>query len=367
MTERTSLLAGAAPRAMFHAPASAHPMLRGPQVAYAPDEGEGGGGMSVEQAVAALESTEDNDPANAAPAEAAAGDEGEQIDAGDQPAGEPGDEPEQLAEGDESDQSEAVAPLEAPTYWSKEAKAKFAALDPELQAVVLAQEGPREAATAKVKSEAAEATKAAAAEVGKVQQLAEALADRLPGWISTFESRWGTKTPDWVAYANEHGAEAMTLVKTQFEQERSQLLEAQQATQIAQGQAHEAFVKAERVKLAELAPELAHPETGPAKRTEVAQYLGKLGIDPVAIRSISAAEMTIAHKAMLYDQAQAKLKAPKPTPKPAAAPAARSSVRPAASAGAAGSPATQRVQTLGKRFAQTKSIDDAVALLDAKG
>lgn len=311
------------------------------------------GALSVEQAVAALTPAE---PVEQQAPEAQAAPEPEETEGETSSPEEPATEAENP--GDEEQETEAepeaVAPVEPPKYWSQDAKAKFAELPPELQAVVLEQEGPREAATAKAKAEAAEISKQAQAEVGKVQQLAEALAERLPQWVQSFQDRWGTQTPDWLAYAQEHGAEAMTLAKTQFEVERQQLTEAAQAKELAAGQAYDAYVKAEVAKLKEVAPELATPEKGQA----ISAYLAKAGVPPEALRNISATEMVLAHKAMLWDEAQAKLStAPKPKP---AAPAPKAPVRPAAAV-----PAANPARTAINRFAQTRSVDDAVALLMA--
>lgn len=248
---------------------------------------------------------------------------------------------------------EAVEPVEPPKYWSKDAKEAFAKLPADLQAVVLQQEGPREEAAAKAKAEAAELSQKAQAEMGKVQQFAELLGDNLSKWVQTFQSRWGTQTPDWVAYAQEHGVETMTLAKAQFEAEQSQLAEAAQAQQVAQAQARDAYVNAELAKLRKDAPELATPEKG----NQIAQYLAKAGYPAEALANISAADMMLAHKAMLWDEAQAKAKAA-PKPKPAAPAAKAAPVRPAAAA-----PASSPARTAANRFAQTRSIDDAVALL----
>lgn len=321
------------------------------------------GALSVDAAIASLlppEQPVEQEQAQEAPAEAAEGQE--------EPQGEASS-PEEAADGaetpDDGEQTtEEEAPVvaaEPPAYWSKDAKEAFAQLSPELQAVVLAQEGPREEAAAKAKAEAAETKRAAEAEMGKVKALADQLADFLPQALETFQSRWG-QNPDWVGYANEYGAEAMAVAKVQYEAELAQLQKLSAAKQQAETQAYEAYVKAEAAKLAEIAPELADPEKGGERRQAVAQYLVKAGVDPDSIRHISAAEMSLAHKAMLWDEAQAKLKAaPKPAPKPApkAAP-----VRPAAAQ--PGTPQQRTAQQIQHRFAQTRSVDDAVALLLAR-
>lgn len=320
------------------------------------------GPLSVEQAVAALTPQPVEQEAPEAPVEAAA--EAVETEGETSTPEEAEGEAEQPAEVEEAEaEPEPVVAADPPKYWSQDAKAKFAELPPELQAVVLAQEGPREEAAAKAKAEAAAKVAAADAEVSKVSQLAQQLGEFLPQALEVFQSRWGSD-PDWVAYAQEHGAEAMTLAKAQHEQELTHLQRLASAKQNADVQAHEAFVKAEFTKLADIAPDLADPTTGGEKRQAVVKYLSDNGIDPGSIRNISAAEMLIAHKARLYDEAQAALKA-RPIPKPAAAPAVRSPVRPAA---APAQTSTQRTAAqVANRFAQTRSVDDAVALLLSKG
>jgi hypothetical protein len=244
--------------------------------------------------------------------------------------------------------------LEAPKYWTTDAKAKFAALPPDLQAVVLEQEGPREAAAAKAKSEAAEQKAAASKEIEGVQRLASELADFLPKAVETFQQRWGE--PDWAAVAQEHGADQAFILKAQHENEQRQLQQLAEAKQKAEAQAHSAFIQAETEKLA------GTPLADMTVRQEVGKYLVDSGIDPQSLGTVSAKELTIAHKAMLYDRAQAALKA---KPKTAAPPPARSPVRPAAAQ--AGSPQQRTAQAVSHRFAQTRSVDDAVALLLAKG
>lgn len=328
------------------------------------------GPLSVDQAIASLlpvEAAPVDENANQwgdklnetpeAPIEAA---EGEEI-VGDQPAEDPDEGAETAAEGEEEPEVEAVEPLDAPVYWSKEAKAKFASLDPELQAVVLSQEGPREEATAKAKATAAAEVEKAQKELAGVQTLAQQLSEFLPQALKTFQQRWGE--PDWVAVAQEHGAEQATVLKFQYDQEQKQLSQIQQAEQTAQIEARKATLQTEWKVLGEIAPDLTDPVKGKENREAVVKYLVSDGHDPRNIDQISAKEMLIARKAMLWDQAQAALKAPKP-PKPVTALAQRAPVRPAA---AEAQPSSQRTATqVANRFAQTRSVDDAVALLLAR-
>lgn len=248
--------------------------------------------------------------------------------------------------------SDAVAldPLEAPLYWSREAKARFAELPSDLQAVVLSQEGPREEAAAKAKAEAAD-------EVGRAAELAEALAERLPQWLAAFESRWGASPPDWMAIAQEHGAEAASVAKAQYDAERAQLVEAEQAREAADSHAHEHYVRSEFAKLQAVAPHLADPERGPAARAEISRYLVASGVDPGDLVNISAAELSLAHKALLWDRTRAAMTAGKTKP-PAPA---RAPVRPAA--GSAQSPHSRTAHGAQARFQAKPSLANAVDLL----
>ena len=268
-------------------------------------------------------------------------------------------EAENLAEGDETEADEApVVAADAPTYWSTDAKAEFARLPPEMQAVVLAQEGPREEATAKAKAEAARQVAMAQTEMQKTTRLAEELGEFLPQAIQTFANRWGAD-PDWEAYLAENGAEAAFIAKTRYDTELAQLQKLSVSKQHAEALAFDTFVRAEFEALKVMAPDLADPVTGGAKMAEVTSYLRTGGYDDDTLRQISARDMTIARKAMLYDKAEA-ARAARPAPRPIA-PAPKAVVRPAA--GQAQSSTERTAAQIANRYAQTRSIDDAVAML----
>lgn len=312
------------------------------------------GPLTVDAAIASLIPPETEETAPEAPEKAA--EEPEKPEGETSTPEEAEAEPEEQAEVEEApEEPEPVAAAEPPAYWSKDAKAVFEAMTPEQQAVVLAQEGPREEITAKVKAEAAASTAAANAELGKVKALSEHLAEFLPKAIEVFQSKWGSD-PDWVAYATEFGAEAMTIAKAQHDQDLALLQKTANATAEAQTQARDAYIKAEFATLAEIAPDLADPVEGPKLRTEITKFLIDTGLDAAAVRDISAVEMALARDAKLWREAKAALKAA--PPKKPAAPAPKATVRPSAAAGAP-NPSKQAAN----RFAQTRSVDDAVALL----
>lgn len=311
--------------------------------------------LSVDEAVNTLAPTEE------APLEAA---QVQEIEGETSSPEEPEAEAETLADGDaEGDGTpEAETLLAPPLYWSPDAKAKFAALPPDLQAVVLEQEGPREAAAAKAKEEAKQARESAQKEVQGVRQLAEQLSTFLPQAIETFKSKWGdVDAPGyWKAIRETYGEEAERDYRDQYEAEQKQLAKLDQTRRIAESEAHKVFLREEAEKLFELAPDLMDPEKGTERRVEVGNYIVSQGIPADVLPTISAVEMSIARKAMLWDRAQAAVKA---KPKQPAAPAkALVQPGPAVTQSSQNRTATQ----IANRFAQTRDVDDAVALLLAR-
>lgn len=307
---------------------------------------------AIESLLAPPEQQED-----AAPVEAAAD---EETEADPNPAEDVSEAEEPGDDGETEEPTEAEAqPVDAPQWWDAEAKAKFAALTPDLQAIVLAQEDKREAVTAKAKQEAAEERKAAQAEIAGVKQFAENLAPWLAKAAQSFQEYWGE--PDWQAVIDQHGVEGYTKLKLKYDEDRADLQRVAAAKQLADN----ALAQKQRQDfLTALETDLKGTPLEPAeKRKEVTSYLETQGFAPDDFQSAGARELMLAHKAMLYDKAQAALKA-KP-PKPATPAPAKAPTRP--TAGQPGSSKQRTVAQVGNRFAQTRSIDDAVALLLAKG
>lgn len=369
MTEKTLLLGAASARVLAGLPTSSfNPMLRGPQVAHDADDeaGGGSGSLSIEEAVQRLNSADEP--------EAPEGDAGGAVETQD-PEG-AASAPEEAEDGAETPAAEddeteaepgAVAPAEPPKYWSKEAKAKFAALDPEMQAVVLAQEGPREEYAAKARAEAAQERAARIQRDQETTALAEGLNSFLPKAVEVFKDRWGDTPPDWDAIADQYGTEAMVRQKVRYDADRELLAQTARATQEADAKARQVYIQAEAAKLAEMAPELVDPKDGAARRKDVVQYLLDANIPKAAIDDISAVELSMAHKAMLWDRAQAKAKAatPSPTPRPGAG-AKAPLTRGGATQGPA-DPKAKQIHGAKSRFGKSRSVADAVALLNSLG
>jgi hypothetical protein len=328
---------------------------------------QGDGPLSIDQAIGLL--TQDNAPeVEDAPVEAA---EPEEPEAEPATTGDDAGEPEEAGDsGEVEPEGEAEAePVDAPQWWDAEAKAKFAALTPELQAIVREQEDKRETIVAKAKQEAAEYRKQADSEVQGVRALAEQLGEFVPQAVETFKSRWDDV--DWQAWSQRIQSEtdpeaatrdlaAFNSARLAFDEQKAQVEKLQVAQREAEKVAHTAFMREQADELTRIAPELAK---NPEMLTTVGKYLVEQGIPADHLATISAKEAVIAHKAWLYDQAQTKAKATVAPAKPKAPP-----VRTVPSVGSGQAPPANRQASVAKnRFAQTRSIDDAVALLVSRG
>lgn len=275
------------------------------------------------------------------------------------------------------EQPEPVVPaIEAPHFWDAEAKARFKDIPPELQPIVAEQARVQVAAAAKAIEESAQARKAAEGQASQVTQLAEHLNVVLPKAMKTFGDRWSTI--DWQSLAKDDPARYVA-EKAEFDAQKEQVQQLEQAAGEANRLQHQTFVRAEaetlsKLATADIAPELADPATAPAAKMAIANYLVSTGIPGEALGRISAAETLIAYKAWKWDLAQEAAKkaqtltraAPKPAaaPKPQAIPATRTApaVKPTAAAPLAPSRA-RNVDTARARLNASGSVDDAVALL----
>lgn len=313
-----------------------------------------GGAMTVDQAIESLTATpEPEQPA--APAEAAveAVAEPDAPSEADPTAEAPSEPDEVNAEGEEAEVEEPALPaIDPPPFWDADAKAAFASLTPEQQTIVSAQASKQATEASQAIQKAAERAKAAETQAARVSDLATGLNAFLPKALETFKDRW--EGIDWPAWAEQDPGAALK-GKMQFEAEQAEVQRLSDAKEQAERLAAEQFVTTEFAKLPEVAPDLVDPKEGAARRTALAAFLVQHGVSHEQLPNISAVEMSLAYDAMRYRQLKAA--PPKVAPKSLAT-AARPPARPGA---AAASP--NRNNTAANRFAQTRSVDDAVALL----
>jgi hypothetical protein len=266
----------------------------------------------------------------------------------------------------------AADPVDAPQWWDAEAKAKFAALNPELQAIVRAQEDKRETVVTQAKAQAAEVRKQAESEVNGVKALAEQLSTFVPQAVEMFKTEW--ENIDWDGWVDRiqnqedpavAAEDLLAYNKAVLARDRAQAtLQKLKASQTEAEQiARQAFVREVVADLQEHAPELLKPDNQKA----LGEYIVQSGLPPEAIGNASAKELIVAHKAMLWDQAQAaaKAKAATPAPKPVTPPVR--TVAPVAAPAQAANPANREVARLSNRLSQTHSQEDGIALILAMG
>jgi hypothetical protein len=398
---KTAFLASASSRAMFHAPAGSSTMLRGPLVAYAPDDA---GGFSVDDAAAALRSArEASEPAAAAsaPSEAAAP-AGEAVEGADdlpaeetdpphpeseaEPTAEEALDPETAIEGQnetETPERDPESPvIAAPQSWDATERATFATLPPQAQEIILKRETERDRAVSRAQQEAGDARKSAEAQLqagmAELAQYKTTFDQAVTRANQVFAGKW--ENVDWVALARSDPA-AYTVLKAEFDAEQAELqtlkgkqAEAARAAQATAQAEFQNYLASEAAALVDIAPHLAGAEAT-TKRAEVGQFLqglkkpnGERAFDDQVIGRISAWELALAHDAIEYRKLKAagKAIAAKPAPTPQARPAPAQARAAVPSAAAPTRTSQQRnVEAIKNRFAQTGSTDDAVALLRA--
>lgn len=252
---------------------------------------------------------------------------------------EPAEDAEEAEEAEE-EAEEAAPPVEAPHFWSAEDKAAFAKAPPEVQAAIVEHENNRNRAAEQFIQRTAESAKQYQTAAEKLTELFETARQN--------EDLFGPV--DWEEWLRTDPGGALAA------QHKVQQLQAAKAE--ADRNAFASFLQEEGRKLPTVAPELADPVDGPKRRAELGQYLVSQGVPPEQLTAASAIELAIAYKAMKFDQAQAAAKTAT-TRKPAEAP--RKPVKPTSAQ--PGSSPQRTAQQLSNRFAQTRSDDDAVALI----
>lgn len=355
-----------------------HPMLRGPQVTFAPDTDAGGGDgpISVDAAISLLTATDEEpdaddgdepepDPDNAATDEEAA-DEDDETQASDQEAAEDEapdeDDPASEDEPGEDEEAEpAELAIDAPKFWSAEEKAVFAKAPPDVQLLIAAKDQAAEKRVYEAKEEAAAARKDASV-IGEFKAVIDQQVQRAE---TVFQGKWDGV--DWAAWARENAQEAFA-AKIEFDEEQKALDQLRTTQAATEAEEHRQFLATEAAKLRDAGHVLADREKGKAEKQKLIAYAQAASVPAESLQWASAVELTVLHKAMLWDELQAKQVANpiKPTPapkKPAPAPVAKvaGTVRPAAAPPPRKALAVRvRQEVVGKAL-KTGRMDDAVA------
>lgn len=325
------------------------------------------GALSFDEAVASLTAPEPEAQDEAPESADEAAPEPEEPEAETSPSDDAGEAEEPGDSDPEEPEAEAEAdPLNAPQRWTKEEKDHFAALDRKTQEILLAQETKREAVTEKAKQQASEAAKVSQQEAQHIQTLAGALNEFLPNAVNAFKAKWaGVEQPGyWKAVRDQYGVDAERDLRDAHEYESNLLRQTAAAKQEADRLARETRIKDTESKLPELAPALADPRDGKARWQRTKDFLVGLGADSGEVELMGPVERGLAYDAMLHRQAKS-VAGQQPKPKQAAKQAPRAVARPAAAQ--PGTSQQRSDKALSERFSETRSFEDAVALLAAKG
>lgn len=329
---------------------------------------ESASALSITEAVAALqpqpspqgtageEREEEESPAEDL-AEEATSDQGEEDAA-------EGDEPSKDAdEADEADEDDAEAqgePIEAPSSWPDEDKAAFAQLPKALQETISKREEQREQAVRLSQQRAADARKAFEGRAGRIDQLVTVATEAVQRAAEVFELEEWAET-DWQQWIETDPTRAMQ-GKLRFEAQQQELQRLNALRMAATEEQERIFAEAEAAKVPDVVPDLVDPEKGVERLRGVVEMLAQEGINPRQLKTISATELKIAYEAWCWRKLQAR---PKPKPvitKPkAAGPALRPSSAPQAPT------RTRTARDIEARLAKSGSVDDAIAVLKARG
>lgn len=284
--------------------------------------------------------------------------EGDEIDdeAGDQPEGEddaPEEEPASDDAEDDEDEPDPEPVIDPPKFWSSEEKAAFAKAPPEVQKIIAAKDAEYSRQVSLAKEETAEARK----EASVIGQVKTEIDKHLQRAQQIFQGKWDGI--DWAQWAKDDVA-TYAAAREEYAAEQAEVQRLQTAQAATQAEEHRQFLRDEAAKLRDLGHPLVDPQKGTAEKQALLAYAQASGFQPNDLAWAGANELAILHKAMLYDKAQANLKASPPKLKTAPTPAKAAPVRP-------GAPPTPRRETasrqkrevVGRAFA-TGKMDDAV-------
>lgn len=324
--------------------------------------------LSVDDAVGLLgQPPKDDEPATAEDAGAA--------DNESPPDGEDA-EPEEAPGEAETDDEPEEAPIKPPRTWTKAEKEAFALLPREHQEAIVARESERDAYYQRGLQEAASKARQAEAREAAAEQARQQYENALPALLQQFTSQFQAEFKDiktWDDVSAMRQNDPMRYMAWQEAREKGQAL-AQQAQQAQQRQQQEEerrfadFVSEQDAKFLEARPEFADEKKAAQLQSEVAGMLvDDYGFSKDELQQHWFGKPTslrdhrwqlIVADALAYRKAKAAAKtaAKKPVP-----PVQRPGTAPAK-----GEAAAVDLKILNDKLTRSGSIDDAVALLNAR-
>tara|TARA_R110002012_G_scaffold148639_4_gene307553 strand:+ start:579 stop:1583 length:1005 start_codon:yes stop_codon:yes gene_type:complete len=213
---------------------------------------------------------------------------------------------------DGEQENEAVQPsIEAPQFWQADSKAAWANVPDDVKPIIQAEIKRAEANMTKVQMEAANKIREAESKAGVPDDVMAKIQTTLGKVNNDFEAKWGQATAaDWAALAAADPAQ-YTQLQAEMNADKAALDEIQTLEREQTLKAQSEFLQKEMEVAKEVFPELLDPIKGPPIQKKLNEFLTGLGYDNNQIRMASANELSMAHKAILWDESQAALKSQK--------------------------------------------------------
>lgn len=228
----------------------------------------------------------------------------------------PAEEPTSGDAGQSAEPEENLPPIEPPKFWKSEEKERFKSLPRDTQAYIAEREQARDAEIRRTQNEAAEQRKAMEAKLSEVEKARTKYVEGLVTQDAAFERESAERFPNIKSQSDVDFLANQALQLSSSASEQDQKLASQinayllawrthndrwatiraERTQAEQQQASERntkwaeFVQKENAKAAELIPELADKEKGPALMNRVTERLADLGFGQDELRKLATGE-----------------------------------------------------------------------------
>ncbi len=276
-------------------------------------------------------------------------------------------------DGQDADPEAQLPPLQAPQSWNAEARKEFEALPRAAQQIIAARETERDTAVSKALLETTAQRKIADEEAARFSQTVQVLTQVLPVMVTRFANKWDGW--DFRTAIQQYGTDEALIQRDQRDQDYAQLQQIVAVQQQSGTELQNRFNRAQVEAMPNVAQQLGAPELlDQQHRNAIVSFALSRGVQQDELPNFTAVHWGIANDAMKYREliASGKLTASRPqaqTTQPAAQqqrqPTAQ--VRPTAAPATRTNPTRRAVSEAETRLAKTGRIDDAIALLNARG
>lgn len=266
-------------------------------------------------------------------------------------------------------------PLDLPRSWSKDRADHWTKLDRATQELLLEHDRKASVEVRRAQNEAAEKAKAIEADRQAYEQARQQYETQLPILLSSLQSQAASEFQDIKTWADVANMQANDPIRYQrwdlYQKQAAAIQQEHQAAQTRQQQEEQdrfqRFITDETNRLYEVAPEFADPEQQPKLVAQIKELFSDVGFSDDEVRGAYQGQplsvydhrtQLIIRDAMKYRASQKALK--KAAPKPA------QPVQRPGNATSRGEAKSAQVETLANKLNQSHSVDDALALWQAR-